>query len=510
MSSVAVAASSQIAADAGARVAAEGGNAADAAIASMLVALTTEPGICALGGGGFVTVWPSQGEPVTIDGYVEMPGRGLPPEQFGQGGRRVHLTYGGGVETTVGHGSVGTPGALAALGEASRRFGRVPWKMLVEPAREWARDGFPLPDASHQYLRHSGEVIYGWHPQSFAALHDESGRLREAGETIRVDHLAESLEVIGHEGVEVFYRGELGKMISDHIVGGGGVLTRRDMARYEAILRAPLEVDVDEWCLATNPPPAIGGGALTAMLLLMEGRPRSGWSPEEIENLIRVQHAVLDYRRAHIDRSTDLADRVMRLVEDATQGELRRHLRSPSTVQVSSVDSGGLACSLSISTGYGSGVMPPGTGIWMNNCLGELELNRRGYHSWPPGSRLASNMAPSVARSTRGAVLAFGSPGADRIPTAIQQTFINFAHLGMTLEEAIGSPRLHVELLDDGYRVAYEAGLPVDALDVPQRRFDGRSMYFGGVAATLWDPRGGFSLGSDPRRTGGTARYPAS
>ncbi len=506
----AVATSSNVAAEAGARIASEGGNAVDAALAATLVSLTVEPGVCALGGGGFVTIWPPLGGPLTIDGYVEMPGRGLSPDRMGQGARTVRLAYGGGVETVVGPGSVGTPGALAALALAGERFGRLPWRMVVEPATEWARNGFPMPEPSFRYFEHSAEPIYGWDPRSRAALHDEEGRLKGPGEPVHVEHLADSLEILGHEGVDVFYRGELGRMIVDHIQEGGGILTRMDMGEYEAKLRSPLEVTVDEWSLATNPPPAIGGAALAAMLLLMAGRPRGGWTPEELGYLIRVQRAVLEFRRRELDVSDDLSGDVKRLLVEASSGELARWLSSPSTVQTSTVDREGLACSISVTTGYGSGVMPPGTGIWMNNCLGELELNRRGFHAWPTGTRLPSNMAPSVARSRSGSLLAIGSPGADRISTAIQQAFINFAHLGLSLEESIRSPRLHVERTDDGYSVAFERGLAVDALNVPQRCYDELSMYFGGVAAALWDPTRGFRLASDPRRAGGTALYQAS
>ncbi len=180
-------------------------------------------------------------------------------------------------------------------------------------------------------------------------------------------------------------------------------------------------------------------------------------------------------------------------------------VNAPSTVHTSTTDSDGLACSITISDGYGSGAMAPGTGIWLNNCLGEPELNPHGYHGWPPGHRLLSNMAPTVARHPGGAVLAIGSPGADRITTALVQVLVNYLDLGMSLQDAIDHPRLHVELAGEEPRVAYEPGVPEDALPLPGRRFDGPSMFFGGVEAALWDPDSGFELGADGRRTGGLA-----
>ena len=127
MSGVAVASGSQLAADAGAAVARAGGNAVDAAIAAVLTSMTTEPGVCSLGASGFVTVGPSDGTPVTIEGYAAMPGLGLAREALGQNAWEVELGYGGGMKTIIGFGSVAVPGAIAALGHASRRYGRLPW-----------------------------------------------------------------------------------------------------------------------------------------------------------------------------------------------------------------------------------------------------------------------------------------------------------------------------------------------------------------------------------------------
>ena len=502
---IAIATSSELAAAAGARVAEEGGNAVDAAIAALLVSVVSEPGIVALGGGAHVTVWPADSGAVTIDGYAEMPGRGLAPERFGSG-LKVHLEYAGGVTTIVGHGSMAAPGALAALELAWERYGRIPWRTVLEPAIECARDGFPLSQASHNYLIHAGEPIYGWHPPSYAALHDEAGRLLERGDTVRIEGLADSLDAIARAGAIIFYKGEIGKLISDDSQANGGILTRGDLEAFEAVPRPSLDIPQGEWHLATNPPPAIGGAVLATMLKLMGERPRGGWSAEEIDYLIRVQRAVFEHRFDHIDGSEDVASAVRGLLSEETVGSLRRKLTSPSTVHTSSVDSAGLACSISASTGYGAGVMPPGTGIWMNNFLGELELNRRGYHEWRPGTRLPSNMAPSIVRRSDGAVFSIGSPGADRIVTALLQVTLNYLHLGLSLEDAIAHPRLHVEYRDDGkYRVAHEPGLAVDGLTVPRRRFDDLSMYFGGVSAVLFEPGRGFTVAADPRRKGGCA-----
>jgi gamma-glutamyltranspeptidase/glutathione hydrolase len=504
---VALASSSRLAAEAGLELAAAGGNAVDAALAAALVSMVTEPGVCSPGAGGYVTIWAADGEPVTIDGNVEMPGRGLPPERLGQGGRPVELAYGGGLRTVVGHGSVATPGALAACELAAQSFGRLDWRSLFAPAVRWARDGFPLSRPSYDYLVHSGTTVYGWDPRSRAALHRPGGGLLEPGETVRIPELADSLEAIAQGGAAEFYRGALGRRIADHVTENGGALTREDMALYRALPRPSLVLELDDWRIATNPPPAIGGTTLGAMLLLMRRNPIERWDAPGVAQIAAIQHRVLAYRHDHLDLSDDLEQDARRLLEACRSDPAWRS--APSTVHTSAVDDDNLGCAITLSSGYGSGVMPPNTGIWLNNCLGEIELNRRGLCGGPPGWRLPSNMAPTVARRTDGAVLAIGSPGADRITTAIFQALFNFVHLGMALGAAIEHPRLHVELLDDGARVACEPGLPLDALQLPARRFDNLSMFFGGVGAALRHPRHGFVIGADPRRSGGSGIFHA-
>lgn len=506
MTEVAVATVSQEAADAGAETAAEGGNAVDAAVCAALSAVVTHPGMCSIGGGAFITVWPPGGSPVTIDGGFEMPGRGLPPGEFGSGGRHVRFDYGNGVETTVGPGSVATPGLLAACSLAAERYGKLPWARLLRPAYRQARDGFPMPPSCHEFLSHAYEAIYAEDPRSRAALQGEAGGLAEPGETLRIPGLAETVRTIAEEGAAAFYEGELGRRVAEHVRQGGGVLTRRDLAAYRPAVRDPVEASLDGWQVATNPPPAVGGAAMAAMLKLMaDGLEEGAWTARAVGRLARVQQAVLGHCRARLDASGELAEDVERLMRRAELGDLAGLKGSSSTIHVSAVDSAGTACSATVSDGYGSGVMPPETGIWLNNCLGEEELNRQGYHAREPGKRLPSNMAPSAARHRDGSLLAVGSPGAERIPTAVLQVLLNFIRLDRPLGAAVEGPRLHVDPGPDSARAACEPGLPVEAIGLPLRRFDGPSMFFGGVEAALWRPNGGFRTAADERRTGGTA-----
>lgn len=504
---VGVATTSRLAADAGAELADAGGNAVDVAIAASLVSLVSEPGMVSLAGGGFLTIWPGNGatsdEPVTVDGAVAMPGIGsqCAPEQAAV--RRVMLEYAGGMETLIAHGSVATPGILAAFELASRRWGRVPWRTLFAPAIRVAREGFPLSSAAHRYMMHAHELIYGWDPASHRALHNDDGRLKPVGDRIEVEHLADTLELIAEERATAFYRGEIGQAMAGCIRDGGGLMTREDLSAYEPVIRKPITVEIDGWTLATAPPPSLGGAVLAAMLTLCADRRFKRWDEAATDHLIRVQLATLAHRFEILDLTPDLEAEVKKLLALAPNGLAA--FPSPSTVHTSATDAEHLACSITVSSGYGSGVMPPGTGVWMNNALGELELNRRGFKAWQPGQRLYSNMAPSVARRRDGTTLAIGSPGADRITTAQLQAILNHAFLAMPLEASIAQPRLHVEHAATDPCVAFEPGLPVDCLDHPYRAYDRLDAFFGGVGAVRYGDRQGFDLAADPRRAGATA-----
>jgi gamma-glutamyltranspeptidase/glutathione hydrolase len=192
-------------------------------------------------------------------------------------------------------------------------------------------------------------------------------------------------------------------------------------------------------------------------------------------------------------------------MEAARLGEVGSLITSPSTAHISAADLSGLACSITVSAGYGSGAMPAGTGIWLNNSLGELELHPAGYHGLPPGTRLVSNMAPTTVRHDGGA-LAIGSPGADRITTALSSVLLNHLVVGMSLDEAVTHPRVHAEVFDAQPTIAAEPGVPLGAIDdMVLRPFPNPSMYFGGVTAARSHPVHGLSATSDPRRAGAIA-----
>jgi gamma-glutamyltranspeptidase / glutathione hydrolase len=448
-------------------VAAQGGGAVDAAIAAAAVAMVTEVGVCAPGAGGFLTV-SDRGEVATYDGYVSVPGLG---DRTGPRPQTTEVTmaYGGGITTIVGPGSIATPGIWAAMEEAHRRHGRIEWRALLAAASTLARTGFGFGPASLTYLRHSHHLVYGHDPASAAAIHHPDGTLKAVGELITMPDLAESLDAIAREGAAAIHGGDLGRRIATDLRERGAILGWDDLTSYRVEVRRSLVHTVGRWTIATNPAPAIGGEAVVAVL-------------ERLEELGTGLEA-------HVTAQGEVFSRRMR-------GD---PLRAPSTIHVSVVDEAGTACALTASSGYGSGVIPSGTGMWMNNALGELELVAD--RELVAGTRLISNMAPTVGTADDGSVLAIGSPGADRITSALAQVIGSFALDQMELGWAVARPRLHVEV-GERWSVSCEPGVELADGPYPVERFDTPHMYFGGVGAALRMPDGSLAAFADPRRDG--------
>ena len=506
MTNLMIAAGTRITAEAGITIAKQGGNAVDAAIAAAVVSMCTDTGIMSPGCGAFITIWPPGGDPAVIDGYVEMPGRGLTGKHFGEATHEVVFDYGGETHQRIGYGTIATPGGFAGLALASRQFGQLPWSRLLEPAIGWVEKGFPLTGGAAEYLLFTHAAIYSWHPDSYRILHHQDGRPLQEGDIVQVPHLADTLKSIAHDTASL-YGGELGQHIAAGIRQKGGLLGIEDLKSYRALVRTPVWARIGAWDVATNPPPAVGGSCLAGMLLLLERLGPGNNLAEAVQHMVTAQRAVLGFRANHLDGAhRTLPREAERMLTLANLGDPTL-LSAPSTSHISVVDSAGLACAITASAGYGSGAMVEGTGFWLNNSLGELDLHTKGLGGLAPGTRLASNMAPTIAkRRNDGAVLAIGSPGASRITTAIAQVLAGFAARDMSLSDAVKHPRLHVELAANQNTIAFEPGLPVVTMHgLKPRPFSEPSMYFGGVQAALWSPEDGLVGIADARRGGSVA-----
>jgi gamma-glutamyltranspeptidase/glutathione hydrolase len=493
------------AAEAAAEVYRAGGNAADAAVAAAAAVSVTEPLLSSIGGGGFALVRDPSGDAELIDYYDAMPGKGLPASAFGAGGnpQTVVLKYGAGVNSTVGGASVAVPGALRGWEELLRRHGKLTLAQTLGPAIRLAREGFRICKTSAMWFEVAQEVLKL--TEETRKNFFDGDRVYVEGEEMSFPELADTLEAIGEEGADLIYEGELARRLSAYILEMGGIITERDLAEYEAVIRRPLAVAYGPGVVYTNGPPSAGGPTLAQMLRIVSGYDLAALPEGDYARVMAgaMKYALHDREIAYVDGAENEIVAQRLTSEEYARTQRRRIFGSPHTTHVSCVDAEGYVVSITATMGYGSGLVVPGTGIPMNNTLGEPELNPKGFHSLPPGERLISSMSPTIFTSGDGGLIALGSPGASRIPTALLQTLINVLDFGMPLESAVLAPRFHAE----GELFAYEAGARTDYLDRYEQVlvYEEPSMYFGGVNAVRRTPEGPFEAAADPRRSGGVA-----
>jgi gamma-glutamyltranspeptidase/glutathione hydrolase len=493
------------AAEAAAEAFRAGGNAADAAVAAAAAVAVTEPLLSSIGGGGFALVRDPSGQAELIDYYDAMPGKGLPASAFGAGGnpQTIVLKYGAGVNSTVGGASVAVPGALRGWEALLNRHGRLTLGQTLAPAIRLARAGFRICKTSAMWFQVAEEVLRL--TEETQKNFFKGDRVYLEGEEMRFPELADTLEAIGEEGADLFYEGELARHLSAYILEMGGIITERDLAEYQAVIRRPLAVAYGPGMVYTNGPPSAGGPTLIQMLRIVSGYDLATMPEADYARVMAsgMKYALHDREIAYVDGAENEIVAQRLTSEEYAQQQRRRIFGSPRTTHVSSVDAEGYVVSITATMGYGSGLVIPGTGIPMNNTLGEPELNPKGFHSLQPGERLISSMSPTIFSSEEGGLIALGSPGASRIPTAILQTLVNVLDFGMSLEAAVLAPRFHAE--DNLF--AYEAGAPKDDLDRYEQVlvYEEASMYFGGVNAVGRTAKGLFEAAADPRRSGGVA-----
>jgi len=457
----------------------------------MLVSFVCEPLLTGLGAGGYMLVAPPGDAPVLLDFFVAAPGRGPCAGRLAEL-IPVTVSFGEAVQVfNIGAASVGAYGAPAGLCEAARRFGRVPLAQLVSPAATLAREGVRL-NAQQAYILEILAGLVTATPEGAALFAPQGGLLRE-GDTIYQPELAEALVRLGAEGAAPFYTGDLARSVVSWIGARGGILTAEDLAAYAVRDREPVRVPYRGREVLTNPPPSAGGILIAYALALLDA---DGAGPG-VERLVEVMERAQSERTPEFLAGLDEAGFAARFL--STRGVSTGPLGS--TTHIAVLDREGRACSVTCSNGSCSGEVVPGTGIHLNNMLGEQDLNPLGFHRHPPGRRLPSMMAPTVVLRDGSPELVLGSAGSNRIRSAILQTIVRVVDEGLRAGPAVQAPRVHFE---DGVVYA-EPGIETTALEVAGRaiaRFRDRNLFFGGVQAVEHDPVSGFSGGGDERRGG--------
>jgi gamma-glutamyltranspeptidase/glutathione hydrolase len=490
-----VAAGHPLTAQAGARVLREGGNAVDAAVAAMLMSFVAEPLLTGLGAGGYMLVAGGDREPALLDFFVEAPtdrsdaGGDGDGDGDGRAGaaelRAIEVSFGDAEQTFyVGPASCGVYGTPAGVSEAVRRWGTMPLSELVAPAAALARDGVVL-NAEQAYVAEILADLLSSTPEC-AALWAPQGRILREGEVLRNGELGDALLRLGADGPEPFYRGDVARAVCDWLRARGGWLCGEDLARYQALEREPVRVGYRDRDVLTNPPPSAGGTLIAYALALLDHGP----APPSLRGVVQAMAA------AQRERTPEFVEGL------SEPGFLERFLstRLGATTHIAVLDGDGRACSSTCTNGEGSGVVVPGTGIHLNNVMGEQDLNPLGFHRHPAGRRMPSMMAPSIVMRDGEVELVLGSAGSNRIRSAVLQTIVGVVDRDLDVREAVDAPRLHLE---DG--VLYvEPGIDLEGVpleDTRVVRFGALNLFFGGVQAV--QRRGGGLIGAgDPRRGG--------
>jgi len=473
----------------------EGGNAFDAAVAAGFAAAAAEPALTSLGGGGFLLARTRDGASRLYDFFVDTPGRGRADAPIAPHFVPVVVRFPASEqEFNVGLGSVAVPGNLAGFLHVHAARGRLPLRAVVAPAVRLAREGVPL-NARQAYFLGLLAPILTLTPGA-GAVFAPGDRIPGEGERLRNPDLAGLLERLPEDRGAAFYHGELAARIARDMDAGMGLLTAQDLAGYRVLEREPLAFDYRSRRVLTNPPPSFGGSLVAASLALLEGLdlPALAWgSPRHLLAWGGAMQEVDRLRaRGLREGMPDLTDAVARV---------RAFLRG--TTHVSVADGEGNVASMTTSNGEGAGYVAPGTGVMLNNMMGEDDLHPDGFHGSPPGLRVASMMAPTLVLEGDRVRLVVGSGGSKRIRTALLQVISSVVDFGLPVRDAVEAPRLHW----DGERLQVEPGHDPAALAAlatlgPMNEWPDRDVYFGGVHAVV----PGESGAGDPRRGGSALR----
>lgn len=485
----AVAAGHPLTAQAGADVLAAGGNAVDAAVGAALVSWVAESPLTGPGSGGFMLVHRARDRSTRVyDFFVAVPGLGLDNRDLSDMDR-VDVDFSGGSTQVfhIGAASCAVPGAALGLEVAHRSFGSLPWRDLFQPAIELARNGVEL-NKGQAYLHAILDLILRHTPES-REVYERNGERLVAEDTLIQKDLAATLELIAEQGGRILYEGDLADAISEHIRANGGCITKRDLQEYRVIRRRPVTASFCGEEFLSNPPPSAGGLLIAYGLPILEalgtGEPGTA---EAIDHLARVMREQANARIA--------AGSIRGL---ARALEERAAVVSRGTTHISVVDGKGNAVALTASTGAGSGVVVPNTGIHINNMIGEFDLAK------PPraGARLSSMMSPTVVLRDGSAHLVVGSAGSLRLRGSVLQNVVNVVAHNLPVEDAIDRPRVHLE----GEDLHCEGGHDPAELDKLEElgwnvtRWRRRNLYFGGASAVT-SLHGELAAAGDPRRGG--------
>ena len=474
------------ASDIGAAILAKGGNAVDAAVATAFALAVTHPSAGNIGGGGFMIIRLPDGTATTIDYRERAPGKSTPTMYLGADGKIDRSL------TARGWLAPGVPGTVRGLEMAHKKFGKLPWRDVVQPAADIATNGWILTRALsrsiNSQLRNDSTGQPGKmarFPTSVAAYGKPGGGAWAEGDRIQLKDLGRALNAIATKGPDAFYTGWIADSIDAQMARNGGIISKADLKDYKAVERAPVRGKFLGHEIISMPPPSSGGIVMIETLNLMERMGVANLAPGSPEYMHRRIEAA---RRAYLDRARYLGDPdfvqvpVARLTSAAYADSLAKTIsptqagnsaqlgadivtvaatESEETTHFSVVDASGMAVSntYTLEAGYGSGVVVGGTGIILNNEMGDFnkkpgETNLTGDIGTPanliaPGKRMLSSMAPAIVTRNNQLLLVTGSPGGRTIPNTVLDVILGVTLFKRDVRAAVDAPRMHHQWLPD-------------------------------------------------------------
>jgi gamma-glutamyltranspeptidase / glutathione hydrolase len=518
---------------AGAAMLKQGGNAVDAAVAAAFASFIAEIGVVHWGGSGLAHIYDGgngrspAGSGIVYDFFSDMPGRnGSPPGRLDF--EEVVIDFGATTQSFhLGRASVAVPGNIFGLCQMAADYGRLPLSTLLQPALRLAREGLHLTRFQADTCALLAPLYT--HTPSMRRIFMKNGRLIQPEDHFYIPELANTLAALAAEGESLLRNGRLAQTIIDDQQSRGGLLTADDLVQYQVHKSAPIRLPYREFEILL-PPPCSSGGVLTAftfkLLNRFDIRALRPGSAAHLRLLYEVMTATTQART--IWESLSLAfpaeEAVARFLDDGfiqsyserVNEALIRIQPTPPTAEppggnntshLSVIDGDGLAVSLTTTAGESAGYVVPGTGIILNNMLGEADLHPNGFHTRPAGERIPTMMTPTIVLKNGKTRLVLGSGGSIRIRSAILQVLCNLLDFRMSLDEAVNTARVHVE--DDVLQC--EAGFEETAVSqledmgYPVNRWPTRSIYFGGVHSVARDEDGRLVAAGDDRRGGSTA-----
>ena len=495
-----IAAGDRLTAEAGAEILRIGGNAFDAAVAACFAAPMSEPALTSAGGGGFLLAVSPNEKPLLYDFFVDVPPKRTENPEF----YPVEVDFGDTKQTFhIGAGSIAVPGFIAGLLRVHAERGRLPLKEVLSPAIEYAKNGIKLSKLQASFVKLLAPIFTA--TEEARKVYAPEGKLVDEKRVFKNPDYANFLELLAREGQWIFYEGEIADRIEKTLVERNGLIRKEDLARYKTCEREPLKVPFKGYTVFTNPPPSSGGILIGFTLKILSDVELDKWGTvSHVGALLEAMRTAEKFRRDFVNEHLHDENLEKLMEKEEVINSYRKLLRNKlnlwgNTTHICTYDSEGNGVSVTTTNGEGSGIIIPGTGIMLNNMLGEEDLNPMGFFKWPPYVRLPSMMSPTAVLKGNETVLLLGSAGSNRIRSAITQTIINSLVFKIEPQESVEAPRLHYECGE----VFMEPGFPEETVSEVRKHyrttlFREKNLFFGGVQLVTSSHRGA----GDPRRGG--------